>query len=179
MRCQTCDPGVYISAQSPELLPQPLHGSSSQHRCVIRAQTNQTSPQTSFYLHLTSSVGIDSSTTIDVSFRLTGLFGCPVITCVNIVGLCVPGANSLSFRSHSCGELRPDHVGQRVVLCGWVQYLRCLSWKTHWIQLQRFSENIQILNPQFEKKNEKRSYFFLGQYFCFLPVWLIYIFSSC
>uniref|UniRef100_A0A8C7WL68 Aspartyl-tRNA synthetase 2, mitochondrial n=1 Tax=Oncorhynchus mykiss TaxID=8022 RepID=A0A8C7WL68_ONCMY len=30
----------------------------------------------------------------------------------------------LSFRSHTCGELRPADVGEEVTLCGWVQYLR-------------------------------------------------------
>ena len=25
------------------------------------------------------------------------------------------------YRSHSCDELRMDHVGQEVKLCGWVQ----------------------------------------------------------
>jgi aspartyl-tRNA synthetase len=28
------------------------------------------------------------------------------------------------MRSHSCGELRPSHVGQRVTLCGWVDTVR-------------------------------------------------------
>uniref|UniRef100_A0A671VWB0 Aspartyl-tRNA synthetase 2, mitochondrial n=1 Tax=Sparus aurata TaxID=8175 RepID=A0A671VWB0_SPAAU len=38
--------------------------------------------------------------------------------------VCVPGASSLSFRSHTCGELTLHHLGEKVTLCGWVQYLR-------------------------------------------------------
>ncbi|XP_077133918.1 aspartate--tRNA ligase, mitochondrial isoform X1 [Ranitomeya variabilis] len=32
--------------------------------------------------------------------------------------------SSFAFRSHTCGELRPAHVGQEVTLCGWLQYQR-------------------------------------------------------
>lgn len=32
--------------------------------------------------------------------------------------------NSYTCRTHTCGELRPEDVGQKVVLCGWVQFSR-------------------------------------------------------
>ncbi|XP_034039192.1 aspartate--tRNA ligase, mitochondrial [Thalassophryne amazonica] len=53
------------------------------------------------------------------------------------------GASSLSFRSHTCGELRSQHVGQKVTLCGWVQYLR----QDLFVILRDFSGMTQILIP--------------------------------
>uniref|UniRef100_A0AAQ4S7U1 Aminoacyl-transfer RNA synthetases class-II family profile domain-containing protein n=1 Tax=Gasterosteus aculeatus aculeatus TaxID=481459 RepID=A0AAQ4S7U1_GASAC len=57
-----------------------------------------------------------------------------------------PGPSSLSFRSHTCGELRSDHVGEEVSLCGWVQYLR----QDLFVILRDFSGLVQVLIPQEE-----------------------------
>ncbi|XP_071347995.1 aspartate--tRNA ligase, mitochondrial [Trachinotus anak] len=54
------------------------------------------------------------------------------------------GPSSLSLRSHTCGELRPRHVGDTVTLCGWVQYLR----QDLFVILRDFSGLTQILIPQ-------------------------------
>uniref|UniRef100_A0A3B5A5F2 Aspartyl-tRNA synthetase 2, mitochondrial n=1 Tax=Stegastes partitus TaxID=144197 RepID=A0A3B5A5F2_9TELE len=54
------------------------------------------------------------------------------------------GPSSLSFRSHTCGELRSDHVGEKVTLCGWVQYLR----QDLFVILRDFSGLTQVLIPQ-------------------------------
>lgn len=32
--------------------------------------------------------------------------------------------NTFTYRTHTCGELRPPHNGKKVTLCGWVQYVR-------------------------------------------------------
>jgi len=34
------------------------------------------------------------------------------------------GVNAFTTRTHNCGQLRGDHVGSRVTLCGWVQFQR-------------------------------------------------------
>ncbi|XP_043990705.1 aspartate--tRNA ligase, mitochondrial isoform X2 [Gambusia affinis] len=54
------------------------------------------------------------------------------------------GLSSLSFRTHTCGELRSHHVGEKVTLCGWVQYLR----QDLFIILRDFSGLTQVLVPQ-------------------------------
>uniref|UniRef100_A0A8C7IGZ2 Aspartyl-tRNA synthetase 2, mitochondrial n=1 Tax=Oncorhynchus kisutch TaxID=8019 RepID=A0A8C7IGZ2_ONCKI len=59
---------------------------------------------------------------------------------------CTTGSSSLSFRSHTCGELRPADVGEEVTLCGWVQYLR----QDLFVIMRDFSGLAQILIPQDE-----------------------------
>ncbi|XP_072297024.1 aspartate--tRNA ligase, mitochondrial [Eucyclogobius newberryi] len=56
------------------------------------------------------------------------------------------GVNSLSFRTHTCGELRSAHIGEKVTLCGWVQYRR----QDLFIILRDFGGLTQILIPQQE-----------------------------
>uniref|UniRef100_A0A4W5L7I0 Aspartyl-tRNA synthetase 2, mitochondrial n=1 Tax=Hucho hucho TaxID=62062 RepID=A0A4W5L7I0_9TELE len=62
--------------------------------------------------------------------------------------LLIVGSSSLSFRSHTCGELRPADVGKEVTLCGWVQYLR----QDLFVIMRDFSGLAQILIPQDEAK---------------------------
>ncbi|KAM4728423.1 aspartate--tRNA ligase, mitochondrial [Anableps anableps] len=54
------------------------------------------------------------------------------------------GPSSLSFRTHTCGELTSHHVGEKVTLCGWVQYLR----HDLFIILRDFSGLTQVLIPE-------------------------------
>ncbi|XP_061792706.1 aspartate--tRNA ligase, mitochondrial [Nerophis lumbriciformis] len=58
----------------------------------------------------------------------------------------ITGSSSLSFRSHTCGQLRRQHVGEKVTLCGWVQYLR----QDLFVILRDFSGSTQVLIPQEE-----------------------------
>lgn len=62
------------------------------------------------------------------------------------------GNNSFSLRTHSCGELRPAHIGHEVKLYGWVQYVR----QDLFVILRDFSGLVQILVPQDESKQALR-----------------------
>uniref|UniRef100_UPI00358E8706 aspartate--tRNA ligase, mitochondrial isoform X2 n=1 Tax=Myxine glutinosa TaxID=7769 RepID=UPI00358E8706 len=57
------------------------------------------------------------------------------------------GSKELSnfcHRSHTCGELRWEHVGQRVLLCGWLQYRRC----DRFVILRDFHGQTQLIVPK-------------------------------
>uniref|UniRef100_A0A8C5CH84 Aspartyl-tRNA synthetase 2, mitochondrial n=1 Tax=Gadus morhua TaxID=8049 RepID=A0A8C5CH84_GADMO len=51
---------------------------------------------------------------------------------------------SVSLRSHTCGELRPEHAGEKVALYGWVQYLR----QDLFVILRDYSGLTQVLISQ-------------------------------
>lgn len=68
--------------------------------------------------------------------------------------------NSLSLRTHTCGELRSSHIGEKVTLCGWVQYRR----HDLFIILRDFGGLTQILIPQ------KESMHHLKETLCDIPV---------
>uniref|UniRef100_A0A665VRL5 Aminoacyl-transfer RNA synthetases class-II family profile domain-containing protein n=1 Tax=Echeneis naucrates TaxID=173247 RepID=A0A665VRL5_ECHNA len=63
------------------------------------------------------------------------------------------GPSSFSLRSHTCGELRSHHVGHRVILCGWAQYLR----QDLFVILRDFSGLTQVLIPQEESASHLKA----------------------
>ncbi|KAJ2160057.1 aspartate--tRNA ligase msd1 [Coemansia sp. RSA 552] len=50
-----------------------------------------------------------------------------------------------SMRTHSCGELGEDHVGQHVKLCGWAQSVRVLSDSLVFVNLRDAYGSVQLL----------------------------------
>ena len=48
--------------------------------------------------------------------------------------------NSYSYRSHLCGEVCMDHIGQQVILCGWIHAIR-----SRFLLLRDYSGLMQIL----------------------------------
>ncbi|XP_075994349.1 aspartate--tRNA ligase, mitochondrial [Genypterus blacodes] len=63
------------------------------------------------------------------------------------------GPSCFSVRTHRCGDLRQQHVGERVSLCGWVQYLR----QDMFVLLRDFSGLTQVLIPQEECERSLKS----------------------
>lgn len=54
-----------------------------------------------------------------------------------------PNCNLFTNRTHTCGELRPTHVGQKVTLCGWLEFERMKKFLT----LRDGYGSIQVLVP--------------------------------
>ncbi|KAF1383298.1 hypothetical protein PFLUV_G00130400 [Perca fluviatilis] len=78
------------------------------------------------------------------------------LSCSHTLGKAHPpstGPSSLSFRSHTCGELRSHHVGEKVSLCGWVQYLR----QDLFVIMRDFSGLTQVLIPQEESASNLKA----------------------
>ncbi|KAJ2796201.1 aspartate--tRNA ligase msd1, partial [Coemansia guatemalensis] len=49
------------------------------------------------------------------------------------------------MRSHTCGELGSQHVGQVVELCGWAQNVRVLSDTLVFVKLRDAFGSVQLL----------------------------------
>lgn len=54
-----------------------------------------------------------------------------------------PKLNDYTYRTHSCGELRENHVGTEVVLCGWLEFSRMNKFFT----LRDGYGHVQVLIP--------------------------------
>ncbi|WP_310398047.1 aspartate--tRNA ligase [Hymenobacter sp.] len=69
------------------------------------------------------------------------------------------------LRTHTCGELRPDHIGQTVTLCGWVQRTRDKG-AILWIDLRdRYGLTQIALEEGVEAENVRETARHLGREF--------------
>nr|XP_045733389.1 aspartate--tRNA ligase, mitochondrial isoform X2 [Mirounga angustirostris] len=57
-----------------------------------------------------------------------------------------PEFSSFVARTNTCGELRSSHLGQEVILCGWIQYRR----QNIFLVLRDFHGLVQVVIPQEE-----------------------------
>lgn len=56
----------------------------------------------------------------------------------------IPRVNDFTSRTHNCGELTIEHVGQKVTLCGWLEFQRMKKF----IILRDGYGHTQIIVPQ-------------------------------
>ncbi|XP_063360883.1 aspartate--tRNA ligase, mitochondrial [Cydia amplana] len=58
------------------------------------------------------------------SVRHSSQRSAPLTDQFNVEDSSTENVNSFTYRTHTCGELRACNTGEKVSLCGWVQYLR-------------------------------------------------------
>lgn len=61
------------------------------------------------------------------------------------------GASSYTNRTHLCGELRLKDVGQKITLCGWLQFFRLRQF----LILRDWHGTTQLVIPEHKVGHEK------------------------
>ena len=67
-----------------------------------------------------------------------------IATCKILIVILSPSHSSIMQRTHHCGELRPENIGQTVTLCGWSSTVRDQSYQC-FIDLRDRSGLVQIV----------------------------------
>ena len=68
------------------------------------------------------------------------------------------------LRSHTCGELRAEHIGKEVTLCGWIQKTRKLGGATFIDLRDRYGITQTVYDPQENQEAWKVADTFRSEY---------------